>query len=98
MRTVIAAIVGFFGVLLFYAVFVIREGGKWRFGFKLGKYFQGGASGSGRGAHISRSVSTQGGATALDKTGHSSTISDTSTRGDLKAEVSDEGSDEKKKN
>jgi hypothetical protein len=55
------------------------------------------SSGAGRGASITKSTSTHGGATAMDKTGHSASISETKTKGELTAEVSDARSDVKKK-
>lgn len=101
MNTVlIVIIVAFFVVVAIFGLFVTRRGGTWRFSFKLGKHLEGGASGTGRGASISKSSSTHGGATAIDKTGHSASISETKARGELTAEVSalDGAEDGKKKN
>jgi hypothetical protein len=86
-----------FFIVVAIGLFVSKDGGAWRFGFKLGKHFRGGASGTGKGASISKSSSTHGGASAIDKTGHSATISETQTRGDLSAEVSDAAAEVKKK-
>lgn len=98
MNTVLIVVtIAFFVVVAIALLFVSRDGGTWRFGFKFGKHFSGGASGAGRGASIAKSTSTHGGATATDKTGHSASISETKTKGDLTAEVSDAASDVKKK-
>jgi hypothetical protein len=93
----IVVAIAFFVVVAIALLFVSRDGGTWRFGFKLGKHFRAGASGAGRGASIVKSTSTHGGATAIDKTGHSASISETTTKGELTAEVSDAASDVKKK-
>lgn len=98
MKTILIVVaVAFFVVVAIALLFVSRDGGTWRFGFKLGRYFRGGASGAGRGASIVKSTSTHGGATATDKTGHSASISETKTKRDLTAEVFDAASDVKKK-
>jgi hypothetical protein len=89
--------IAFFAAVVIALLFVSREGGGWRFGFKLGNYFSGGASGSGRGASITKSKSTHGGATAKDFSGHAASISETEAKGELIAEVSEAGSDPKKK-
>lgn len=98
MNTVlIVCVLAFFVVVAIFGLFVSRHGGTWRFSFKLGKHLEGGASGTGRGASISKSTSTHGGATAIDRTGHSASISDTKAKGELTADVSDAAADSKKK-
>ena len=97
MTTVLIVVgIGFF-VAVVIALFVGREGGTWQFGFKLGKHLQGGASGAGHGASITKSTSSEGGASAVDKTGHSASISETKVKRDLVAQVTspDEGAKKK---
>jgi hypothetical protein len=97
MNTVLIVVAIAFFLAVGLGLFLSREGGTWKFGFKLGKHLQGGAFGSGRGASISKSSSTHGGASAVDKTGQSASISETKVKGDLVAEVTDAEESAKKK-
>lgn len=90
----IAAIVAFLS--LWALLFVKRENGSFKFGFKFPNWFRGDATATGKGAHISKSTSTHGNVAASDHTGNSATITETKAQGDITAEVADAGTTSKK--